>query len=191
MEDKQLCRQRGCHTRSQQLGLQESPHIISAQVLILMGHIVAQGLINQKWRPDSFPGLIAAPQQILSYNELCRLGTQQQICSRQEECLTSGIFNELGPKSVRPIRLWENYLEALQKLFIIFTFACFWIHSNGCVSVTDFTKSIFVSPTPCKAAPQPTFLIFPCKFFNFRWCTQDSAVWNEPVSSTAHLFEWK
>lgn len=58
MEDKQLCRQRGCNAQRWQLGWQVSADIISAEVPILTGRIVAQRLINQKWEKDGIaPGM--------------------------------------------------------------------------------------------------------------------------------------
>lgn len=120
MEDKQLCRRRGYNAQRWQLGWQVSADIISAEVPILTGHIVAQRLINQKWRTGSLRGWMSAPRQRLSHGKLCRLGTQQEICSRQENRLITWTFNELGPKSGRPIRLWGNNPGGfLQKLFII------------------------------------------------------------------------
>lgn len=170
MEDKQLCRQRGYNAQRWQFGWQVSADIISAEVPILTGHVVAQRLINQKWRTGSLPGWMSAPRQRLSHGKLCRLGTQQEICSRQENRLITWTFNELGPKSGRPIRLWGNNPGGFTEIIHNFTLACFWIHNKGCVTVTDFAKSNFntLHRSLAKADSRPAFLISPCKFFNFR-----------------------
>lgn len=76
-------------------------------------------LIRSGRRTGSLPGWMSAPRQRLSHGKLCRPGTQEEICSRQENRLITGTFNELGPKSGRPIRLWGNNPGGLQKLFII------------------------------------------------------------------------